>query len=618
MRQPRHEVSTNVCRTMTQAPDNWPAISRHVWETRYRWAGESDITETWRRVAREVASVESDSQELWAKRFAGLLEGFRFIPGGRILAGTGTDRRVTLFNCFVMGVIEDTLEGIFDALKQGALTMQYGGGIGYDFSTLRPSGSRARSSGSIASGPVSFMKIWDATCATMLSTGARRGAMMATLRCDHPDIEAFVEAKREPGILRHFNLSVQITDEFMAAVQADRDWPLVFPSHDTHLGEGHALRRRWTGQAAPIECVVLRAVPARRLWEQIVQAAYESAEPGVLFVDRINSENNLYYREHLTTTNPCGEIPLPPFGACNLGSLNLPAFVLSPFEPGAHIDYEMLQTCASTAVRFLDNVIDLSAFPLEQQALNAKSTRRIGLGLTGLGDALAMLGQRYDSWTALGLAEDVARRICHTAYEASVELAAERGSCEAFERDRYLQAPFIRRLAEPLRDRIARHGIRNSHLLAIAPAGTISLLAGNVSSGIEPIFSLEACRRILGADGRYRQHQVVDYAWSLWQSLRPGADPPDALVTALEIGAHAHLEMQATIQPWVDNAISKTINVPETMSIEEFRGIYERAYQKGLKGCTVFRPNPLRGAVLAPTEPHLPAAHCCDLEREPD
>lgn len=603
---------------MTQAPQKWPEVSRHVWETRYRWAGESDVTETWWRIARAVASVERDSQAAWATRFQDLLAGFRFIPAGRILAGAGTDRQVTLFNCFVMGVIDDTLEGIFDALKQGALTMQFGGGVGYDFSTLRPGGSLAHSSGCIASGPVSFMKIWDAMCATMLSTGARRGAMMATLRCDHPDIEAFVEAKREPGALRHFNLSVQITDEFMAAVQADRDWPLVFPSHGLRLGEGATVRRQWTGQTTPVDCVVLRTVPARRLWDLIVQAAYDTAEPGVLFVDRINSENNLYYREHLTTTNPCGEIPLPPYGACNLGSLNLPAFVLAPFEPGARIDYDSLQTYARHAVRFLDNVIDLSSFPLEQQARKARSARRVGLGLTGLGDALAMLGQRYDSWTARGLAEDVVRRICHAAYETSVDLAAERGSCDAFERDRYLQGPFIRRLPAQLRDRIARYGIRNSHLLAIAPAGTISLLAGNVSSGVEPIFALEGSRRILGADGRYRQHQVVDYAWSLWRALRPGAAPPDALVTAQEIEAGAHLEMQASIQPLVDNAISKTINVPETMPIEEFRGIYERAYRKGLKGCTVFRPNALRGEVLTPSESLLTAAHCCNLEREPD
>jgi ribonucleoside-diphosphate reductase alpha chain len=601
---------------MIAVPDHWPAISRLVWETKYRWGDEADVSDSWWRVARAVASVEAADSGLWAERFHGLLDGFRFLPGGRILAGAGTDRRVTLFNCFVMGEIEDTLESIFDGLKQGAMTMQRGGGVGYDFSNLRPEGTFALASGSIASGPVSFMKIWDAMCATMLSTGARRGAMMATLRCDHPDIESFVDAKRRPDALRHFNVSVQVTDEFMAAVEADADWPLVFPGHPGSAPGGATIRRAWNSRDE-IDCTVLRVVRARALWERILKAAYDTAEPGVLFIDRINRENNLRDREWLTATNPCGEIPLPPYGACNLGSLNLTAFVIDPFEASASLDLERLTAAAGLAVRFLDNIIDLSEFPLAQQAENARATRRIGLGVTGLADALAMLGHRYDGWTARGAAEDIVRSICIAAYQASVRLARERGPFPYFDRNAFLASQFVARLPVELRDAIARDAIRNSHLLAIAPAGTISLLAGNISSGIEPIFALEGERRILGADGHYRTYGVRDFAWELWRRRDRRAPAPDSLVTAHAIGAGAHLEMQAILQPWVDNAISKTINVPADMPMDEFRDLFELAFRRGLKGCTVFRPNPIRGEILSAGIRQEPS-HCCDLEREAD
>lgn len=589
------------------------AISRHVWQTKYRWGEEQDVCDTWQRVAQAVASVEPKAQDRWAARFRELLEGFAFLPGGRILAGAGTDRQVTLFNCFVMGIIEDSLSGIFDALKEGALTMQQGGGVGYDFSTLRPAGTIARSSGSIASGPVSFMRIWDAMCGTMLSTGARRGAMMATLRVDHPDIRLFVDAKRDPSALQHFNLSVQITDDFMRAVQDDQWWTLVFPGAES---DANVLRRRWTGQSQEVACRVSGRVRARELWEAILRAAYETAEPGVLFVDQINRDNNLGYLEYLTATNPCGEIPLPPYGACNLGSLNLTRFVVDPFEPGARLDFPALEAATRTAIRFLDNVIDLSRFPLAAQRDNATGTRRIGLGVTGLADALVMLGQSYDSWTARGVAEEIIRRMCWVAYETSVQLARERGVFPRFVRDAYLASPFIGRLPSAVREGIARHGIRNSHLLAIAPAGTISLLAGNVSSGIEPIFAIEAERRILESDGVRRLHHVRDYAAALWQERFPGEPLPETFREAANIAPRAHLEMQAKLQPWVDNAISKTINVAEATLFEEFRELYELAWRRGLKGCTVFRPNPVRGAVLSAAS--AAPAHCCDLEREAD
>ena len=576
-------------------------ISRHIWETRYRAADEPDIQASWRRVAHAIAAAEDQDTTLWAERFYRLLEGFRFLPGGRILAGAGTGHRVTLFNCFVMGEIADDLEHIFDALKEGALTMQHGGGVGYDFSTLRPAGMVAKVSGSIASGPVSFMHIWDAMCATLLSTGARRGAMMATLRCDHPDIEAFVDAKRDPAVLRHFNLSVQISDDFMAAVAQDRDWPLVFPAPTRSAAAGPT---------------TLRTVKARALWQRILRAAYDTAEPGVLFVDAINRDNTLHDSETLTTTNPCGEIPLPPYGACNLGSLNLTAFVTSPYSADANLDLQALADSAAWAVRFLDNVIDVSRYPLPAQAATARHTRRIGLGITGLADALVLLGLRYDSEAARMLATDTMRTIRDSAYRASVELAREKGAFPGFMRDAFLASGFARRLPDELRDAIARHGIRNSHVLAIAPAGTISLLANNISSGIEPIFAADAERRVLGTDGRYRTHRVIDHAQQLWQQQGSSGKPP-ALVEAQQIDPLAHLQMQAALQPYVDNAISKTINVAADFPFQHFESLYLQAHALGLKGCTVFRPNPVTGAILSPSASDN-QVRCCSLERETD
>ncbi len=605
---------------MTEAPFT-TEISRFIWESKYRYPGDhappdASLGDSWRRVARALAQVEPEGRDGWARRFQGLMQGFRFLPGGRILAGAGSARRVTLFNCFVMGLIEDSLDGIFEALKEGALTMQQGGGIGYDFSTLRPRGTRARSVGGIASGPVSFMRIWDSMCATLLSTGNRRGAMMATLRCDHPDIEAFVEAKRDPRELRHFNLSVQVSDAFMEAVTQDRDWPLVFPAE--HLDEDSRERavvlRRWPGSRREIPCRVLRTVRARALWERIMRATYEVAEPGVLFVDRINRTNNLWYREYLSATNPCGEIPLPPYGACDLGSINLTRFVREPLTPKARLDLDAVAATATLATRLLDDVIDASRFPLPAQAEQARATRRIGLGITGLADALIMLGLRYDERPARELAARVLRCICHAAYRSSIALAREKGAFPALDRARHLQAPFVGALPEDIREGIARHGIRNSHLLAIAPAGTISLLANNVSSGLEPVFDFHYTRSVLDADGRTHSFQLEDPAWRAWRSRHPGAEPPAQFVTTRELAPQAHLRMQAALQPCVDNAISKTINVPEELDFGAFKSLYEEAYRLGLKGCTTFRPNPVSGAVLhADPEDGSPGPGCCSV-----
>jgi ribonucleoside-diphosphate reductase alpha chain len=593
-------------------------ISRRVWKAKYRYQQEGTIADSWRRIARALADVETKDKAAWEQRFFGILQDFKFLPGGRIQAGAGTGRNVTLFNCFVMGSIEDSMTGIFAALEEGAITMQQGGGIGYDFSTLRPRGARAKAVGTIASGPVSFMHVWDTMCGTILSTGARRGAMMATLRCDHPDIEEFIVAKQQPGALRRFNLSVQITDTFMTAVQQDAEWPLVFPEV-VFAGKGETILRDWPGFEEPVPCRIVGRLPARALWDRILRATYEYAEPGVLFIDRINRLNNLWYRERISATNPCGEIPLPPYGACDLGSINLARFVSFPFSPQARFEVRALEDTVQVAVQLLDDVIDAARFPLSQQAESARGTRRIGLGITGLADALLMLRLPYGTEASLALARETMSLICHTAYRASVALAKEKGSFPYLDRDKYLEGEFIHRLPHDIRQGIAEKGIRNSHLIAIAPTGTISLLAGNVSSGLEPIFAASYGRKILDESGNSEELCLTDYAIQLWREMTGNrSDFPPGFVTVNDLQVRAHLDMQATMQPFVDNSISKTINVPEDCPFSEFREIYDLAYEKGLKGCTTFRPNPVTGAVLSGAEEGVDAPHCCVLEREAD
>ncbi len=597
------------------------AISSRIWDIRYRYrepgkAIDQTVEDTWRRVARALAGVERQDKEIWEQRFYRVLEEFRFLPGGRILAGAGTSHRVTLFNCFVMGEVEDALDGIFEALKEGALTMQQGGGVGYDFSTLRPSGEPARGVGVTASGPVSFMRIWDSMCATILSTGARRGAMMATLRCDHPDIEIFIAAKRDPGALRHCNMSVLLTDDFMRAVREDADWPLVFPLSGGE-STGEVVERTWSGSGTPRRCRVLRRVGARALWDKIMRAAYDYAEPGVIFIDRVNRMNNLWYCEQISATNPCGEIPLPHYGACNLVAINLTHFVRRPFWVDGELDLEGIAATAATAVRLLDNVYDLSHFPLQKQADTARASRRIGLGLTGLADALVMLGIRYGSPESFALGEKAMQTICHSAYRTSIELAREKGTFPAFRADPYLAGEFIRSLPGDIVQGIRSHGLRNSHLTAIAPTGTISLLANNVSSGLEPIFDWKYTRRLRDADGGFSEAQVEDYACRQFR-LQQGDETslPSAFVRVGEIAPEAHIRMQAALQSHVDNAISKTINVPVEFDFDAFRSIYEKAYDMGLKGCTVFRPNPVTGQVLLAGG--AIEKQCCSMEREAD
>jgi len=555
-------------------------IATFIWEQKYRLRQvdgtpvDREIADTWRRVAKALAQPEADPA-LWAERFMTAMADFRFIPAGRIIAGAGSGRRVTLFNCFVMGEIEDDLGSIFANLREAALTMQQGGGIGYDFSTLRPKGALVHGVGADASGPLSFMDVWDSMCRTIMSAGSRRGAMMATLRCDHPDIEAFIDAKREPGRLRSFNLSVLITDAFMAAVDADGDWTLTFG-----------------GQ-------VFRTIKARALWDRIMQATFAYAEPGVLFIDRINARNNLAYCETIRSTNPCSEQPLPPYGACLLGSVNLSRLVLDPFTEAARLDEAALDGLVGTAVRMLDNTIDVSGFPLEQQRQEAYAKRRIGLGVTGLADALIMCRVTYGTDAAVALADRWTARINRAAYLASAALAAEKGAFPLYDRDAYLAGETVQGLDPDVRDAIAAHGIRNALLTSIAPTGTISLWADNVSSGIEPIFALAYTRRVKNPDGSLREEEVSDHAVRCYRALfGAAAELPSYFVTAQTLTPGDHVRMQAAVQRNVDSAISKTVNCPEDISFEAFKHIYLDAYRSGCKGCTTYRPNAITGSVL--------------------
>ncbi|MGB0568905.1 MAG: adenosylcobalamin-dependent ribonucleoside-diphosphate reductase [Paracoccaceae bacterium] len=558
-------------------------IAEQIWDMKYRFK-EADgtpldgtVEDTWRRIARALAVVEKDADR-WENEFNGALEDFKFLPAGRITAGAGTARKVTLFNCFVMGTIPDSMGGIFDMLKEAALTMQQGGGIGYDFSTIRPKGALVTGVAADASGPLSFMDVWDSMCRTIMSAGSRRGAMMATMRCDHPDIEDFITAKSDAARLRMFNVSVLVTDPFMEAVKANGSWDLVFDGK------------------------VYQTVKARDLWNKIMRSTYDYAEPGVIFIDRINKANNLGYCETIAATNPCGEQPLPPYGACLLGSINLARLVKDPFEADADLDVDGLSKLVSTAVRMMDNVVDASEFPLPQQAQEAQAKRRIGLGVTGLADALLMTGLRYGSDEAARQTDRWLHAIARAAYLASVELAKEKGAFPLFDADPFLASDAMMQMDEDVRDQIRTHGIRNALLTSIAPTGTISLYAGNVSSGIEPVFAYAYTRKVLQKDGTRTEEEVVDYAVQMWRDKYGDADLPDYFVNAQTLAPLDHVKMQAAAQKWIDSSISKTINCPEDISFDDFQDVYMQAYETGCKGCTTYRPNDVTGSVLSVSE----------------
>ena len=573
-------MDMNVQSPTGSAIDRTAPISRQIWDAKYRLKApdgtpvDHGIEDSWRRVARALAAAEREPTR-WEQPFYEALADFRFLPAGRILSGAGTARRVTLFNCFVMGDIADDLGSIFDHLREAALTMQQGGGIGYDFSSLRPKGARVSGVGADASGPLSFMDVWDSMCRTIMSAGARRGAMMATMRCDHPDIEDFIAAKQQAGRLRNFNLSVLATDAFMAAVEANADWPLMFG------------------------CTLFKTLRARALFDSITRATYDYAEPGVIFIDRINARNNLAYCETIRSTNPCGEQPLPPYGACLLGSINLARLVRDPFNPEARLDETELAELVTVAIRMMDNTIDVSGFPLEAQRQETVAKRRIGLGMTGLADALMMVGLRYGSESAAARAGEWARQISRASYLASARLAAEKGAFPLFDRDAYLAGETIQELDEDVRGLIGEHGIRNALLTSVAPTGTISLVADNVSSGIEPVFALAYTRKVLQPDGTRVEEEVSDYALRRFRKLF-GDDValPGHFVTAQELTPAEHVRMQAAVQRHVDSAISKTVNVPADISFEAFQQVYLDAYRSGCKGCTTYRPNAITGSVL--------------------
>ncbi len=558
-------------------------IAAQIWDMKYRMKAadgtpvDDSLEDSWRRVARDLARVEA-KPEAWEDKFYAALEDFGFLPAGRILAGAGTGRSVTLFNCFVMGTIPDSMGGIFEMLKEAALTMQQGGGIGYDFSTIRPKGSPVAGVAADASGPLSFMDVWDAMCRTIMSAGSRRGAMMATMRCDHPDIEQFIEAKQDSARLRMFNLSVLVTDPFMEAVKNDASWDLTFDGR------------------------TYRSLPARDLWNKIMRATYDYAEPGVIFIDRINKANNLSYAETIAATNPCGEQPLPPYGACLLGSINLARLVSAPFEAEAGIDTAELDDLVRTAIRMMDNVVDASKFPLPQQAQEAQAKRRIGLGVTGLADALLMMGLRYGSDEAVAQTEAWMKAIARASYLASVDLAKEKGAFPLFEAEPYLASGNMQQMDDDVREAIRTHGIRNALLTSVAPTGTISLYAGNVSSGIEPVFAYAYTRKVLQKDGSRTEEEVVDYAVSLWREKFGDAELPDYFVSAQTLAPMDHVRMQAAAQKWVDSSISKTINCPEDIDFESFKDVYLSAWDMGCKGCTTYRPNAVTGSVLAVSE----------------
>jgi len=558
-------------------------IAEQIWDMKYRFKAadaspiDQTVTDSWHRVATALAEVEKHPEQ-WQDEFYNALEDFKFLPAGRILAGAGTGRSVTLFNCFVMGTIPDSMGGIFDSLREAALTMQQGGGIGYDFSTIRPSGAVVKGVAADASGPLSFMDVWDAMCRTIMSAGSRRGAMMATLRCDHPDIEAFIEVKQDPARLRMFNLSVLVSDPFMQAVKDDAGWDLVFH------GE------------------VVKTVSARVLWDRITRATYEFAEPGVIFIDRINRQNNLAYCETIAATNPCGEQPLPPYGACLLGSINLARLVTDPFDAAAAIDDAALERLVKTAVRMMDNVVDRSRFPLEAQKAEANAKRRIGLGITGLADALLMTGLRYGSDEAAAMTEHWLHRIARAAYLASADLAAEKGSFPLFDADKFLASGSLVDMDDDVKAAIAQKGIRNALLTSIAPTGTISLYAGNVSSGIEPVFAYSYRRKVLQKDGSRTEEEVVDYAVRLWREKFGDRPLPDYFTDAQTLMPLEHVKMQAAAQKWVDSSISKTINCPVDISFADFKQVYAQAWESGCKGCTTYRPNDVTGSVLSVSE----------------
>lgn len=587
-------------------------VTLHVWKEKYRQPGEGTPSDTFRRVVSGVYAQDTAEE---AARALAALEARDWVPGGRIFAGAGTDKRVTWINCFVSPVIQDSMDsepdlpgvGIMDALKVAAFTQQQGGGIGMDFGTIRPDGAVVGRTGSVSSGVIPFMVMWDGMCVTIRSSGSRRGAMMGMLPVWHPDVLAFIDAKTRKNVLRNFNISVAITDDFMAALEADGDWDLGFPvprADGEHVAVTERDGRPW---------YVYRRMKAADLFDRITRTTYDYAEPGVVFIDRVNRLNNLAYCETIAATNPCGEQPLPPNGDCDLGHVNLANMVLDPFTEAARVDWERLRAAVRVGVRFLDNVLETSPFPTEDQRAEAHSKRRIGLGYTGLGNLLQQLRIRYGR-EAVPTVEAIGEAIAVEAYSASADLARERGAFPLYDAEAFARAPMLAKLPETVRAAIAAHGIRNGVLLTIAPTGTTSIFYGNVSSGVEPSFSWRYNRSVVieqtATEQTTESFAVEDYGWYLY-SRRPEYDAeaplPPYMVTALDLPVEDHVAVAAAAQRWVDAAISKTINCPASMDYESFRQVYLTAWNEGMKGCTTYRPSGVRGSVLSVEDSPAPA-----------
>ncbi|MDZ7910033.1 MAG: adenosylcobalamin-dependent ribonucleoside-diphosphate reductase [Gemmobacter sp.] len=579
-------------------------ISLDVLEEKYLKPGEYSVDDLFRRVAKALASVEKEPiRAEWERKFLDNLYAGA-IGAGRIMSAAGTDIQATLINCFVQpvgdciqGFDDEGFPGIYEALREAAETMRRGGGVGYDFSRIRPRGAEVKGTHSMASGPCSYINVFDQSCSTVESAGARRGAQMGVLRIDHPDVLDFITAKRTPGRWNNFNVSVGVSDAFMEAVAGDQPWELVHKSKPGSKAMDKGAYQRADGLWA------YQTLPARELWDTIMTSAYDFAEPGILFLDKINQDNNLRYCEGIAATNPCGEQPLPSYGCCDLGPVILTRFVRNAFGFGGvpAFDFAAFEQSVATQVRALDNVLDVTFWPLEQQRKEAQDKRRIGVGFTGMGNVLAMLCVRYDREDGRKVAAQIAEHMRDAAYRASIELAKEKGAFPKFDANGYLEpGTFASRLPESIRQAIRTHGIRNSHLLSIAPTGTVSLaFADNASNGIEPPFSWMYRRKKREHDGSTREYAVEDHAWRLYRELGGDVDNlPDYFVNALAMSAGEHIAMMEAVQPFVDTAISKTVNVPGDYPYEDFKNLYLKAWRASLKGMATYRPNNILGSVL--------------------
>lgn len=573
-------------------------IVREVWQQRYQQPGEDVIQHTFSRVAAAVYKGDNSTKQMEA--YTAMCLGL-WMPGGRILNGQGT-----WMNCYVSRNMDDSIQGIFRTLEESMSTLSQFGGIGINFGFLRPKGAEIARHGLTAPGPLPFMDLFHEAADKIMQAGHRRGAMMGVMPDWHPDLLDFITAKQTKGRLTNFNVSVLISDAFMDAVKSDGDWVLYHTSRPAGVRSADLIIHDYNNKQGKVE-YAYAVHKARSLWEQIARNTYEYSEPGVIFIDRINKLNNLAYCETVFCTNPCGEQPLPPNGTCNLGAGNLARMVRNPFTTQAYFDYNLLRDVVHTGVRFLDNVIDRTEYPLEEQRHEEFAKRRLGLGVSGLADAIAQMGKLYGSREAQALTSKIMTHIANEAYAASANLAIERGSFPLYDKEQILQRPFIRNILHPsVRNDIERQGLRNGVLLTIAPTGTTSIVFGNISSGIEPVFAHRTKRTVYGEGNIKHEYESVGFGARFYKHCLPTSDDIPFYMSdsiAERVSVQEHLEMQGTCQRYVDASVSKTINMPANFGFGEFQRVYEIAYDLGCKGCTTYRPNmEVRGAVLEHVE----------------